>query len=145
MERGGVVFGYYFNLAMRSLRRNVVFTTLMIIAIGVGIGASMTMLTILRAASGDPIPQKSARLFVPQIDTLGPKRNVPPRTEDLLPTWLTYRDVTALMRAHAATRQAGMYPTTLSITPPDPAQNPLQVYARATYSDFFAMFDVPFE
>jgi putative ABC transport system permease protein len=142
---GGVVFGYYFSLALRSLQRNIVFTTLMIIAIGVGIGASMTMLTIFRAASGDPLPEKSARLFVPQIDTLGPKRNVPPHTEDLLPTWLTYADVTGLMRAHAATRQAGMYPTTLSVTPPDPSQNPLQVYARATYSDFFPMFDVPFE
>jgi putative ABC transport system permease protein len=139
------VFGYYFHLALRSLRRNIVFTSLMVIAIGVGIGASMTMLTILRAASGDPLPQKSARLFVPQIDTLGPKRNVPPRTEDLLPTWLTYRDVTGLMRAHAAIRQAGMYPTTLTITPPDPSLNPLQVYARATYRDFFPMFAVPFE
>ncbi len=43
--------GYYFTLALRSLRRNIVFTALMIIAIGVGIGASMTMLTIFRAAS----------------------------------------------------------------------------------------------
>jgi putative ABC transport system permease protein len=139
------VFGYYFTLALRSLRRNIVFTALMIIAIGVGIGASMTMLTILRAASGDPLPQKSARLFVPQIDNIGPHRNAPPQSQDLLPTYLTYMDVTGLMRAHAATRQAAMYPTTLSITPPDPVQNPLQVYARATYSDLFPMFDVPFE
>jgi putative ABC transport system permease protein len=50
----------------------------------------------------------------------------------------------ALMRAHAAVRQAAMYATTLSITPPDPSQLPLLGSARATYGDFFPMFDVPF-
>ncbi len=137
------MFGYYLNLALRSLRRNIVLTALMIVAIGVGIGASMTMLTIFRAASGDPIPQKSAQLFVPQIDNFGPKWNAP-LYKDSLPPDLTYIDATALMRAHAAVRQAAMYPTSVSITPPDPTRNPLQVYARATYSDFFPMFDVPF-
>jgi putative ABC transport system permease protein len=138
------VFGYYMKLALRSLRLNLVLTALMIIAISVGIGASMTMLTIVRAASVDPIPQKSSRLFVPQIDNFGPGgrwRGYP----DFLPPVLTYFDVTAWMRARAGSRQAAMYPASLSLTPPDPAQNPIQVDARATYGDFFPMFDVPFE
>jgi putative ABC transport system permease protein len=145
MERGRVVFGYYFNLAMRSLRRNLVFTALMIIAIGVGIGASMTMLTIFRAASGDPIPQKSAQLFAPQIDNFGPQWNAAVHYPGLMPPDLTYFDATGLTRAHAAVRQAAMYPTSLSITPPDPTRFPIQVDARATDSDFFPMFDVPFK
>ncbi len=139
------MFGYYFKLALRSLRRNLVLTGLMVIAIGVGIGASMTMLTIFRTASGDPIPQKSSQLFTPQIDNFGPQPNAPPQSEDQLPLYLTYMDATALMRAHAADRQAAMYATTLSIVPPDPTQIPIQGYARATYSDFFPMFDVPFK
>jgi hypothetical protein len=53
------VFNYYFGLALRSLKRNVVLTVLMIAAIGVGIGASMTTLTLFRAMSDDPIPEKS--------------------------------------------------------------------------------------
>ena len=68
------MLGYYFGLGLRSLRRNVVLTVLMIVAIGVGIGASMTTLTIYRAMSGDPLPGKSAQLFVPQIDNWGPQR-----------------------------------------------------------------------
>ncbi len=144
-DHGYLMFGYYFNLALRSLQRNMVFTLLMIIAIGVGIGASMTMLTIFRAASGDPIPEKSARLFVPQIDNFGPARNGPGQNQDYLPPDLTYLDSIAFMRAHAGIRQAAMYPTTLLITPADPDQNPIQVYARATGSDFFPMFDVPFQ
>jgi putative ABC transport system permease protein len=139
------VFGYYFNLALRSLQRNIVLTVLMIGAIGIGIGASMTMLTVFRAASGDPIPQRSAQLFVPQIDNFGPQSGIPPQSDDLLPPVVTYLDATEWMRSHAAVRQAAMYPISISITPSDPARNPIQVDARATYGDFFPMFDVPFE
>ncbi len=63
--------GYYFELAIRSLRRNVALTALMIGAVGVGIGTSMTALTALRSMSADPIPEKSARLFTPQLDAWG--------------------------------------------------------------------------
>ena len=40
------MFNYYLRLALRSLKRNIVLTTLMIAAVGVGIGASMTTLTV---------------------------------------------------------------------------------------------------
>jgi putative ABC transport system permease protein len=49
------VFSCYVNLALRSLRRNPALTLLMILAIGVGIGASMTTLTAFRAMGADPI------------------------------------------------------------------------------------------
>jgi putative ABC transport system permease protein len=131
---------HYFQLAVRSLRRNVALTVLAIGAIGVGIGASMSMLTILRAAAGDPIPQKSATLFTPQLDNFGPQRGV-----DRLPQALTYIDAEALMQAHAASQQGAMYPTALTVTEPGAARIPIQGQALATSSDFFPMFDVPFE
>ena len=40
------MFGYYLDLALRSLRRNKILTALMIVAIALGIGASMTTLTV---------------------------------------------------------------------------------------------------
>ncbi len=141
------MFSYYLSLALRGLRRNPILTALVIIAIGVGIGTSMTMLTILRAMSGDPIPQKSTQLFAPQIDNWGPVNGSGPgaaRTDDRLPDALTYMDATALMRAHAAKRQAAMYELQLSLIPPDPRQAAFEIPVRATYADFFAMFDVPF-
>jgi putative ABC transport system permease protein len=139
------MLSYYLRLALRSLRRNLVLTVLMVLAIGIGIGASTTMLTIFRAASGNPIPQKSDQLFVPQIDNFGPQPNAPPQNQDLLPPDLTYIDATALMQAHRASRQAAMYATSLAIIPPGSGRTPIQVNARATYSDFFPMFSVPFE
>ena len=57
---GHEALGYYVNLAPRSLRRNPALTALMIAAIGVGIGTSMTMVTIDgrvvgRLATPDPL------------------------------------------------------------------------------------------
>ncbi len=53
------MFGYYLRLALRTLRRNIVLTSLINAAVGFGIGAYMTILTVLIAMSGDPMPDKS--------------------------------------------------------------------------------------
>ena len=50
------MFGYYLDLALRSLKRNWIMTALMVVAIGLGIGASMTMITVLHVMDGDPLP-----------------------------------------------------------------------------------------
>jgi putative ABC transport system permease protein len=138
------MFTYYFRLGLRSLRRNVVLTALMIAAIAVGIGASMTTLTVFRAMSGDPIPQKSHQLFAMQIDNWGPNKPGE-QSEDQLADQISYIDAMALMKAHAAKRQSAMYLTFLYLRPPGPQQKPLKVLVRAAYADFFPMFDVPFK
>jgi putative ABC transport system permease protein len=138
------MFTYYFRLGLRSLRRNMVLTALMIVAIGVGIGASMTTLTVFRAMSGDPIPQKSAQLYAPQIDNWGPDKHNGDSVDGLEPQ-LSYIDVMGLMKAKAAKRQSGMYASVLSLRPADPKQKPSKVLARVAYADFFAMFQVPFK
>jgi putative ABC transport system permease protein len=135
--------GYYFHLAIRCLRGNVALTVLIIAAVGVGIGATMTVFTVLLALSGDPIPAKSSQLFTPQIDVWGPSvRRVGAKADPRLPDMLTYQDANALMQAHAAGRQAAMYAISQVILPP--GGEPIARGGRATYRDFFAMFQVPF-
>lgn len=139
------MFAYYLRLALRSLRRNVVLTVLMIAAIGVGIGASMTTLTLFRAMSGDPIPEKSRSLFAVQFGnwSAAKAQTVTGDSEGL--QWqISYRDAVNLMAAHPAKRQSAMYVTGLALTPPNPQLRPFQVLVRAAYADFFPMFDVPF-
>jgi putative ABC transport system permease protein len=138
------MFRYYFRLGIRSLRRNMILTGLMVAAIAVGIGACMTALTVFRAMSGDPIPQKSSQLFAVQIDNWGPDKHNAGSTDNLEPL-LSYIDAAALMRAHAAKRQTGMYAMRLTLRSEDPRQKPTKVPARAASRDFFAMFDVPFK
>ena len=139
------MFSYYFNLGLRSLRRNMVLTALMIAAIAVGIGASMTTLTLFRAMSGDPISQKSGQLYTPQIDNWG---NFHPRVSSWFAGWapgwqLSYIDAMGLMKGHAAKRQSAMYAASLSLQASDSGQKPFKVQARAAYRDFFPMFRRP--
>ena len=61
------MFGYYFNLALRSFKRNKALTTLMVLAIAMGIGACMTTLTVFHVLSGDPLPGKSSTLSLIHI------------------------------------------------------------------------------
>jgi putative ABC transport system permease protein len=98
------VFGYYLDLALRSLKRNPVLTGLMITAIGFGVGTSMTSLSVSRAMSGDPIPEKSRQLFMVQIDSWGPDKRGE-RNEDGLDENMSYIDTMALDNLHAARRQ----------------------------------------
>jgi putative ABC transport system permease protein len=140
-----MMLGYYFALALAGLRRNVGLTALMIAAIAVGIGASMTVLVVYRGMAGDPIPGKAHQLYAVQIDAWGPDRHTAIYSDrDRLPDQLTYTDATALMRARAAGRQAAMYLTDMTVVPANPQLSPFKATARATYADFFAMFDVPF-
>jgi putative ABC transport system permease protein len=133
------MFGYYLGLAARSMRRNVVLTSLMIVAVAVGIGASMTLLTALRALSADPIPAKSERLFSVRIDNWGPDSP----NNAILSDLLSYPDAMALMHARQGLRQSAMYATVFNVTPRSGAAIAFTATARAVYSDFFAMFDVP--
>jgi putative ABC transport system permease protein len=138
------MFSYYLALALRSLRRNVILTALMIAAVGVGIGASMTVLTVFRAMATDPIPEKSRQLFAVQIDNWGPKKGVGTADAEGFEPQLTYLDATTLYKNHAAVRQTPMYVTGMAVTPANADLKPFQAQARAAYREFFEMFNVPF-
>ena len=141
------MLSYYFNVAVRGLARDAVLSALIVAAIGLGIGASMTVVAMFRATSGDPIPEKSTQLWAPQIDSWGPDKHSASSSEraDGLQDQLTYIDAMALQRAHAAKRQAAMYRVSLTAIPADGKSPPFIVEARATYADFFPMFNVPFQ
>ncbi len=135
------MFSYYLELALRSLRRSFGLTVLMVLAIGFGVAASMTTWSVFRAVSGDPIPWKSAQLFVPQIDAWGPRG----RSDDGEPSnAMNYTDAMALMRDHRARRQSAMYQISPSVVPAQAGKHPLNVSGHAVYSEFFPMLDVPF-
>ncbi|MGN2245868.1 ABC transporter permease [Frateuria sp. GZRR35] len=133
------MFGYYFDLAMRSLKRNKVLTALMVLAIAVGIGASMTTLTVMYLLSGDPLPGKSARIYYPQLD---PETGADVRKNpaDLL----DYISAHDLWQSGKADRQTMVVFGSIKVQPGLAGQSPFMADTLATTSDFFPMFDVPF-
>jgi len=132
---------YYVWLAARSVRRNPALTALMVLAIGIGIGASITTLTVLRVLSGDPLPQKSDVLFYPQLD---PQDSNDYRPGEEPPNQLTYVDAMSLLNANRADRQAVMSGGAAALVPDKQGLDPFAVDLRYTTADFFAMFEVPF-
>jgi putative ABC transport system permease protein len=134
-------FPYYLDLAWRSLRRSPGLTALMVLAIGFGVGACMTTWSVFRAASGDPIPWKSSRLFVPQLEIWGPSGR---SADGEPPDALAYADALALMRDPHAARQSAIYGIGAAVFPSRPGQHPSTVGGYAVYSAFFPMLDVPF-
>ncbi len=134
------MFGYYLNLALRSFKRNKALTALMVLAIALGIGACMTTLTVFHVLSGDPIPQKSDRLYYVQLDpqTL---RGYQPGEEPLVQ--VTRFDAEELLRQKRGDRQAMMTGGSVSVTPGRSGLVPFLSDARYASADFFSMFDVP--
>ena len=135
------MFGYYLDLALRSFRRNKALTALMVLAIALGIGASMTTLTVFHVLSGDPLPDKSGQLFFVQLDPQ-PTDGYHPGDEP--PRQLTRYDAEALLKARRADRQAMMTGGGVAIQPQRAGLAPFNTDARYTSADFFPMFDVPF-
>lgn len=134
------MFGYYLDLARRSFKRNVALTILMVLAIGFGVGASMTTLTVLRMLSADPIPQASGQLFYVQLE---PRKARGDQIVDP-PDQMTRFDSETLLRAAKGDRQAMMAGGNAAIEPQRPGLEPFFADARYTSADFFAMFRVPF-
>jgi putative ABC transport system permease protein len=132
---------YYVDLALRSFRRNRILTALMVVAIALGIGASMTTLTVLYLLSGDPLPGKSETIYHVQLDASGPEGYRPGKEPD---DQLTRFDAEALMRAKRADRQAMMSGGNVALEPKKAGLDPFYAGARYTTADFFTMFDVPF-
>lgn len=135
------MFAYYLNLALRSLRRNKALTLLMILAIALGIGATMTTLTVYHVLSGDPIPQKSGVLFYPRMDPRS-KSGFTPGDEP--EQQMTRYDAEALLRQKRGDRQAVMTAGSVIVDMENSSAKPSSEQARYTSADFFAMFDAPF-
>jgi putative ABC transport system permease protein len=141
-----MMFGYYLDLALRSFKRNRVLTALMVLALGLGIGASITTLTVLKLLSGDPLPQKSARLFTPEVNpypaaVTQPAERVWQQNGDMM----SYTDAMNLMRAQRGERQAVVALTGAKIAPKRMNAHPFFSDGVITTSDFFGMFDASFQ
>lgn len=115
----------------------------MVVAIGLGIGASMTMLTVLRMMTHDPLPGRSADLYRPYLNPLPLHYRYRPGAGSPA-TALTWRDAKALLDANKGVRQAAMAQGYLVAQPNRSAASQKEVLGTFTNRDFFTMFEVSF-
>jgi len=133
------MFGYYLNLALRSLRRNPVLSLLMVVSIAIGIGATMTTLTVARVLSGDPLPGKSQHIFYPQVDAWPGEE---PRANPV--DMLDYTSAMDLWRAGRADRQTLVVNSEIKLQQPGAGTPAMMLEMLSVHADFFPMFEVPF-
>ena len=138
------MFAYHLKLALKSMRRNPIMTGLMVAAIAVGIGVSMTTLTVHYLMSSNPIPEKSDVLFAVTMDNWDPLRPFDDDYPERGPHQVTFQDASRLLDIGFGDRQTAMFESSLVIEPVGGEGLPFEATARVATSDFFPMFDVPF-
>ncbi len=135
---------YNLRLALLSIRRHPILSSLMIAAIGVGIAACITMLNVYYLSAKNPIPEKSSVVFAVQLDNteLSPDDDI--NNPERPPQQLTYTDTLNLLEGDLPLRQAAMFKAAFAVQPQNNGAAPFLAISRITGRDFFSMFDVPF-
>ncbi|MCO7189049.1 MULTISPECIES: ABC transporter permease [unclassified Pseudoalteromonas] len=136
------MFVHYIDLAWRSLRQTPLVTFLMILAIAIGIGVTMTTLSVYHMMSMDPISHKSERLFAVQLQTMDDGETW--RTPDDIPYQLTYTDAINLDALPGDYLRAPMLRSGFSVHLNTASSKPFIENTRVTGRDFFTMFDLTF-
>jgi putative ABC transport system permease protein len=136
---------YNVRIAIKSLRRNPVLTALLIGAIALGICVSTTFIALRHIFEKDPLPGKSSTLFYVRLDNWDPQRAYVAEDPNSIPTQLTYRDGRALMKSTIPTRQSLSYKASGFVHPDPKVSRPFAENLRLVFTDFFTMFNVPFE
>ncbi|MFK8031441.1 MAG: ABC transporter permease [Gammaproteobacteria bacterium] len=138
------MFGYYLRLGTNSIRRHPALSFLMMLAVGLGIGVSMTLFSLHHTLSADPIPEKSDQLFAVTLDSWDPDNPYNEGNPEQPPWQLTYRDATALLESDVPTRHLAMHKSYFTLNVDEEDVKPFMVVSRQTTKEFFNMFNVPF-
>lgn len=133
------MFLYYIRLAALSYRRNPILSTLMVLAVAIGVGAYMVVFTLNYVLGGDPIPHKSSQLYHVQFEY-----GDPDIADFEPPPQLTYRDAVALLEQTDGHRRSASSKFVAVLEPPGNQLQPFFINGRGSSADFFSMFDVPF-
>lgn len=128
---------YYLKLAAIGLLKNRVSSSMLVITLALGIGASMTMITVVHVITQNPAPGLSSKLFYPVIEAAAVGSDT--SSNGLF----TALDAANLINANEANAQAAMDGGQAVITSP----NGEAAYVRGhlVTSQFFRLFGVPFE
>lgn len=133
---------YHLKIALKSLRRNPVVSTLLVAGIALGICVSTAFVTLRHMYRQDLLPGKTDKLFYVRLDTWGKDAARLPGQE--IPDQITYRDARGLMRSPIPVRQTPSFISRMFIHPDPNVARPYQLDVRLTFNDLFDMFEVPF-
>ncbi|KIO38199.1 ABC transporter permease [Shewanella sp. cp20] len=132
------MFLYYVDLAWRSIRKTPILSLLMVLAISVGIGITITTLNVYSMMAYNPAGERSEQLNAIQLWSQGPD------TWDDFHRLITYQDAMNLRKGNVAKAQVAMFRSGMAVQTDNPEVLPRLQGIRVTDGDFFKMFEVPF-
>ncbi len=133
---------HYLDLSWRSIKNTPVISFLMVFAIAIGIGITMTSLSVFHMMSMDPIPHKSSKIHYPQLQTIDEGEEW--HSKDNLPLQLTYQDANNLYNADVDVLSSPSFRTGFSVHLNSPDVKPRMEPARLVSREFFQIFERPF-
>jgi putative ABC transport system permease protein len=136
---------YNLRIALLSLKRNWILSTVIVGGIALGIAVSTMFSTTRHVFARNPIPHKSDVLHYVRMDSWDPQRPYPGDDPNRPPTQITYRDMVEIMKSDIPIRQSAMFKSNLYVFPDPKVGRPQKTLVRLCFSDFFPMFDLPFK
>jgi putative ABC transport system permease protein len=128
---------YYWELAVRSLKRNPWLSASIVITLAIGIGTCMTALSLLHVLAADPVPGKSATLFQPRRAYFDATHA--PYTK------IDYAEAQELVAARTTPSSGVILAESFGVSNTlDTLKSKAPTLVLHTTRDFFGMFDVPF-
>ena len=133
---------HYLDLSWISFKRTPLISFLIVIAIAIGIGVTMTSLSVYHMMSMVPLPEKSAKIVTPQLNTRDESDQW--WTSDNLPHQITYQDAINLYNAELPAIKTPSYRTGYSVHMNDNSIKPFIESVRVVGKPFFDIFNVEF-
>jgi len=133
---------HYIDLSWRSVKSTPVISSLMVFAIAIGIGITMTSLSVYHMMSMDPIPHKSSNIHYPQLQVMDDGHEW--HSKDNLPNQLSYQDSVNLYNADIDVLSSPSFRTGFSVHLNTPDVKPRMEPARLVNTEFFQIFERPF-
>lgn len=134
---------YDLRIAAISIKKTPILSALIVITLGIGLGAFMTMVTLYVFMNNDPIPSKSNQLYTYSLDNRALndehwKKNKHP------PPLISYQDALSLLMSDLSSQQAVYYTNRSIYSNVEDKVYPFWDIIRLTTPGFFSLFDVPF-
>lgn len=138
-----MLFFYQITLAWRSICQAPIVCALVVLVLAAGVSAFMVNYTSFYQLTFNPLAHKNDRLFMVQTDPFG--LNEPfTKTQNQMPSQVSYRDALAFYRSKIATRNTVVIPWGGTLAVFNNERKHILSYAQVVTRDFFPMFEESF-
>ena len=135
---------YYLRLAAASIVKTPVISTITVMAIGLGISVSTTMITLKHVFAQNPIPHKSEQLFNVRLDSWSADGSVTSWKDGDPPKQVTYQDMNRIRKSDIPVRQSAVATVRVTAFPAEKDQQPLKPMPLCVTGTFSPCLKHPF-